>query len=316
MNTPVPHAILMGALCLCTPLAPACTERAEARAPQRAAASQAEVPRRQELQLPGDAAVPSGAAGQYVGVLLPEQAADVVAPQAGLIEGMHAALGEIVNAGQLLVSLSMEQAALDLERAVAERDAARAALDRARFEQTHAQEEAERNQSLAGEGLVTREQLAQASFRSSETRALAAEAQSRLAERTARAEQLRALRDQTRVTAAFRGRVAVRYVSAGARVAAGTPLLRLISDGAVVLRFAISEQESTLQAGDIVELVPLEHAELTFQARVQRIAPEIDAASRMRTVEAQPTAAEATKLTEAGLIGAIVHVRLRTGDET
>ncbi|HET8937944.1 MAG TPA: hypothetical protein VFN67_31085 [Polyangiales bacterium] len=53
-----------------------------------------------------------------------------------------------------------------------------------------------------------------------------------------------------------------------------------------------------------------------FPARVQRIAPAIDAASRMRTVEAQPTAADATQLTEAGLIGAIVHVHLRTGDET
>jgi membrane fusion protein (multidrug efflux system) len=250
-----------------------------------------------------------------VGVLLPEQAADVVAPQAGLIEGMHAALGEVVNAGQLLVSLSMEQAALDHERAVAERDAARAALDRARFEQTHAQEESERNQSLAGEGLVTREQLAQARFHSSEARALAAEAQSRLAERNARAEQLRALRDQTRVTASFRGRVAVRYLSAGARVAAGTPLLRLISDGAVVLRFAIPEQDSSLQVGDEVELTPVEHPELTFEARVQRIAPEIDAASRMRTVEAQPPAADAAQLTAAGLIGAIVSVGLRTGDE-
>jgi RND family efflux transporter MFP subunit len=301
---------------LCPTLLPACADHAQARAPGRAAASAAEAPRRPELQLPGDAALPSAATGPYVGVLLPEQAADVVAPQAGLIEGMHAALGEIVNAGQLLVSLSIQQAALEHERAVAERDAARAALDRARFEQTHAQEESQRNQSLAGEGLVTQEQLAQARFKSSESRALSAEAESRLAERSAHAEQLRALRDQTRVTASFRGRIAVRYVSAGARVAAGTPLLRLISDGAVLLRFAIPEQESALQVGSSVELVPALHPELSFQAVVQRIAPEIDAASRMRTVEALPTAADSAQLTEAGLIGAIVNVQLRSGEES
>lgn len=300
----------MGALCLCTPLLPACADRAEARAPLRT--SQAEAPRRPELQLPADAAAPS-VADPYLGVLLPEQAADVVAPQAGLIECMHAALGEIVNAGQLLVSLSIQQAALDHDRAVAERDAARAALERARFERTHAQEESERNQSLAREGLVTQEQLAQARFKLSETRALEAEAEARLAERSARAAQLRDLRDQTRVAASFRGRVAVRYVSAGARVAAGTPLLRLISDGAVLLRFAIPEQDTSLQVGSEVELTPVEHPELCFRARVQRIAPEIDAASRMRTVEAQPTAADAAQLTEAGLLGAITNVRIATG---
>lgn len=255
---------------------------------------------------PQAAAAQPKAATSYVGVLLPEQAADVVAQQAGLVLGMHAALGEIVDAGQLLVSLSLEQTGLEHERAVAEREAARAALSRARLEHAHASEEAARSESLASEGLSTHEQLAQARFKLSESRALSAEAESRLAERSARAEQLAAVRDQTKVTASFRGRVAVRYVSAGARVAAGTPLLRLISEAAVVLRFAIPEQ-SSLHSGASVELVPVEHPELKLSARVLRVAPEIDAASRMRTVEAAPV--DPRQLTEAGLVGAIVNVR-------
>jgi len=271
----------------------------------RSAAPDLRGPSRSELQAPR--AVPQP--GPFVGVVLPDQAADIVAPQAGLVEGLHAALGEIVDAGQLLVSLSVEQSALEHQRAVAEREAARAALSRTRLERVHAQEEAARSERLSGEGLVTYEQLSQARFKLDESRALSAEAESRLAERTARAEQLAALRDQTRVSASFRGRVAVRYVSAGARVAAGTPLLRLISDGAVVLRFAIPEQLSELRAGAAVELVPVEHPELKFSARVSRVAPEIDAASRMRTVEAVPL--NARQLTEAGLIGAIVNVQLK-----
>jgi RND family efflux transporter MFP subunit len=301
------YAVLIGALCLGTTLLPACADAAQARAPRQPAQGNAEPVRRPLLLLPSPLAAASS--DPFLGVLLPEQASDVIAPQSGLIEGMHAALGEIVNAGQLLVSLSIQQAALEHERAVAERDAARAALERTRIEQAHAQQEAERNQSLAGEGLVTREQLAQASFHLRETRARAIEAESRLAERNARAQQLLALRDQTRVSASFRGRVAVRYVSAGARVEAGTPLLRLISDGTVVLRFAIPEQEGGVQVGSAVELVPAEHPELSYRATVQRISPEIDAASRMRTVEATPSAADAAQLTEAGLLGAIAHVK-------
>ncbi|HTU61389.1 MAG TPA: efflux RND transporter periplasmic adaptor subunit [Polyangiales bacterium] len=302
------YAVLFGALWLGTTLATACADAAQARAPRQPAPGNANPARRPPLLLssPLDAA----SSEQYLGVLLPEQASDVIAPQSGLIEGMHAALGEIVNAGQLLVSLSMQQAALEHERAVAERDAARAVLGRSRIEQAHAQAESERHQSLAGEGLVTREQLAQARFHQSETRARAIEAESRLAERNARVQQLLALRDQTRVTASFRGRVAVRYVSAGARVEAGTPLLRLISDGTVVLRFAIAEQESAVQVGSTVELMPVEHPELSYQATVQRISPEIDAASRMRTVEATPSQADAAQLTASGLLGAIVQVKL------
>lgn len=304
------YAALIGALCLGTTLLSACADAAQARAPRQPAQGNAEPARRPELLLPSPLEV--GSADRYLGVLLPEQASDVIAPQSGLIEGMHAALGEIVNAGQLLVSLSIQQAALEHERAVAERDAARAALERTRIEQAHAQQEAERNQRLASEDLVTREQLAQARFHLSETRARAIEAESRLAERNARAQQLLALRDQTRVRASFRGRVAVCYVSAGARVEAGTPLLRLISDGTVVLRFAIPEQETSVQAGSVVELVPAEHPELSYRATVQRISPEIDAASRMRTVEAMPSSTDATALTEAGLLGAIAQVRLLT----
>jgi RND family efflux transporter MFP subunit len=258
----------------------------------------APVQRRSQRQQPSAA---------FVGMLLPEQAVDLAAPQAGRVEALHVALGEVVERDQLLVSLSIDQATLDVTRAAAEREGARAALARARLEQSHAVEEAERSQQLAAEGLATSEELAQARFKSSESRALLAEAEARLQERSARAAQLAALREQTRVLARFHGRVAVRYVSPGTLVAAGTPLVRLISDDAVVLRFAIPEQVSDLRVGSRVTIVPDEHKELSFEANVVRVAPEIDSASRMRTLEAAPL--DAQKIIEHGLLGAIVSVR-------
>jgi RND family efflux transporter MFP subunit len=243
----------------------------------------------------------------FVGVLLPEQATDIAAPQAGLVKVVHVALGQLVEPGQLLVSLSVEQATLELTRATAEREAARAALARARIEQEHAVEEELRSQQLAREGLLTQEQLAAARFKRGSSRAQSAEAEARLQERAARAQQLAVVRDQASVTARFRGRVAVRYTTPGAHVPAGAPLLRLISADAVLARFAVPEDVTKLRPGSLVALLPSEQPETRLLARVLRVSPEIDAASRMRTLEAAPL--EPAEVVERGLVGAIVSVR-------
>lgn len=265
-----------------------------------------------KLECPPAAPVESRAGSvrpeSFIGVLLPEHAADVSAQQAGLVRAMHATLGQVVESGQVLVSLAVEQASLDHTRAVAEREAARAALARARIESAHAASEAERSDRLAQEGLTTHEERSRAHFELDQSQVLTAEAEAHLRERSARADQLAALRDQGRVVASFRGRVAARYVSPGTLVAAGTPLLRLISDDKVLLRFAVPEHVTGLQVKSRVTLVPNEHAELRFAADVVRVSPEIDAASRMRTVEATPS--DPKTLVARGLIGSIVSVHL------
>ena len=269
---------------------------------------------RPELRNAGAAPTDTVAAGTtFVGVVLPEQAIDVAAPQAGQVKAVHVALGEVVEAGQTLVSLSVEQANLELNRAVAEREAARAALQHARIEHAHDVEESQRSEQLAHEGLATAAQLAEARFKLSSARALTAEAEARLAERSARAQQLAALRDQASVAASFRGRVAARYVQAGSLVAAGAPLLRLISDDAVLLRFAIGEELTPLPLGSQVEIIPDELPGAPLRAKVVRVSPEIDGASRMRALEAVPL--DPNRVVTLGLLGAMVRVRARAESE-
>ncbi|MDD9939937.1 MAG: efflux RND transporter periplasmic adaptor subunit [Myxococcales bacterium] len=245
--------------------------------------------------------------GTFVGVILPEHATDVAAPQTGVVEDVHVTLGQVVEQDQLLASLSIEQATLDHVRAKAEQAAARAALSRARIEQNHAVEQAERSERLVEEGLATRDELLKARFQLDASRVLSSEAQARLHERRARADQLAAVARDARVTARFAGRVAARYVDAGALVSAGTPLLRLISDAATVLRFAIPEDMAGVARGRRVTVVPSEHPEHAFVATVVRLSPEIDSASRMRTVEAAPV--DPAWVTERGLVGAMAKVR-------
>jgi RND family efflux transporter MFP subunit len=243
----------------------------------------------------------------FVGVLLPQQATDVSAPQSGLVEVLHAELGALVTTGDPLVTLSGQQATFEHQRAAAEREAARALLARARIEYAHAQDQNQRAAQLEQERLITSEELAQTRFKLSESLVATDEAQARLNERTARADQLAALQAQTRVTANFRGRVALRYVTRGTLVPAGAPLLRLISDDAV-LRFAIPEQVTDVRVGSHVAVVPQQQPDATLTAVVVRVAPEIDAASRMRTIEAAPT--DPARVVEQGLMGALVSVRI------
>jgi len=243
----------------------------------------------------------------FVGVLLPQLATDISAPQSGLVEALHVELGALVAAGDPLVTLSGQQATFDHQRATAERDAARALLARARATAAHAEEQSQRSVQLAQEGLITREELVQARFKLRESQVATEEAQARLSERTARAEQLAALQAQARVTANFHGRVALRYVTRGTLVPAGAPLVRLISDEAV-LRFAIPEQATDVRVGSHVAVVPQEQPDTTLTAVVVRVAPEIDAASRMRTIEAAPTTS--TLVVDQGLMGALVSVRI------
>jgi len=242
----------------------------------------------------------------YVGVFVSAHAADVVAEVDGVVEDMLAALGDRVKNGQSLVKLSVEQAQLDLTRAKAEQQAARAALKYAQIEQRHAVARAKRLRKLVDEGLASEEELSKARYEVAETKVQVAQARSVLEERGARTNQLRAIARGAEVEASFDGVVAIRYVDAGTRVAPGTPLLRLISQQELLLRFAIPEHVE-LRVGQPVVVESTTGERRRLHAKVVRLAPEIDSASRMRTIEAQPD--QPKEVVAAGLVGAIVVVR-------
>ncbi len=241
----------------------------------------------------------------YLGVILPAQATDVAAPHAGAVDKVYVTLGDRVQEGQLLVGMSVEQARLERVRAEAERSAAEAAFARAQVEQQHAGAEAVRAGQLEVEGLMSKEAAALARFKQRQSRILTAEAESVLKEKRARADQLRALEQDADVRASFAGRVAARYVDPGASVARGAPLLRLIGEDQLILRFAIPEggEPAGLRLGQRVQG---EGTDQRFHGTVVRVAPEIDSASRMRVVEA--TLEDPQQLTAHGLIGSIVSV--------
>ena len=78
-------------------------------------------------------------------------------------------------------------------------------------------------------------------------------ARSRTAEQAARVRQLETSLSRNEIRAPFDGRVAERFADAGAVVGPGTPVVRLISAGDLLVRAAVPPEEARrLKAGDPV----------------------------------------------------------------
>jgi multidrug efflux pump subunit AcrA (membrane-fusion protein) len=158
-------------------------------------------------------------------------------------------------------------------------------------------------------GVAPEEQLSDARFQSAIAGARVSTAESQRREQSARVDRLRTLEADAFVRAPFSGTVAARYVDPGSAVAAGAPLVRIVSDGPPTLRFAAPERSrAQLGLGTRVTARLRTAPALTLEAEVERIAPEVDPASRLLIVEARARIS-APEL-ESQVLGAMFDVML------
>ncbi len=233
---------------------------------------------------PVDAGPTRPAAG-YVGVILARQAVNVGADADGRLASIAVRVGDPVRRGQELAVLSTEE--LRDERAVVQ-----ATVSAARGEQRRAELELERTHDRRARReihpeLYSDEDLAGA--RNAELEAVASldSAKARVAEELGHLRQLETRLQHTVLRAPIDGRVALRYLDAGALVHSGAPVLRLISANDFLLRFAVPpEQAAAVRQGAAVE-VRLDSLPVVLHGRVSQVTPRIDPASQMVFVEAE-----------------------------
>jgi membrane fusion protein (multidrug efflux system)/multidrug efflux system membrane fusion protein len=163
--------------------------------------------------------------------------------------------------------------------------AARAEVTRASVELDQARQILERRKQVAWalseedlEGLNAREQLASVDLDV---------ARSKAAEQEVHVQKLRDDLGRCKVSAPFPGRIGRIYRTEGSRVAAGEPIARLVADGELWVRFAVPPKYAGWAR-------PGKYAEVMFEengrkvtARVEYVAPEVDAASGMIFMEAR-----------------------------
>ena len=224
----------------------------------------------------------------FVGVIVAHESVDIVPKASGRIKELLVRLGDKVGRDTVVARLDAEAARQDLHMAEASLHAAQAELDKTTLEASHAHERAERRSPEAahGEHLFSSEEVSDARYQDKLSGPLVMTARATVAEKAARVRQLRSALTDLDLRAPFDGTVSLRYVDAGAVVGPTTPILRLINPDDLWVRFAVPEgRAAEVAAGEKLRVALDAMNDVT--AVVEKIAPEVDAASRMVIAEAK-----------------------------
>ncbi len=192
-----------------------------------------------------------------VGTVEPEHRVLVAAQEEGVVTELLVREGDKVTKGQLLARLDDRELLAQLAEAEARLSEASGQWQRA--------------QSLLKEGLITAAEAdaARASFQVAQARVSA----------------LRTRLSFTRITAPVDGVVTARHVEMGSLVTSRSPVVELAA-GRMVLRVPVSELDVVkLKVGDRANVVVDALAGTPLRARIARIFPAADPASRQVTVE-------------------------------
>ncbi len=246
------------------PSAPA--PRPAAPAPAPAAASPASVPR------PG-----------WIGVVVARESVDVKADSQGRLQTVQVSIGDHVRKGDPIAILDTSLATQDLEMARSVLRGSQADEQRALAEMNEAKARNDRRKK--NPDFFSGEDLAQAELQAKTATAAYEVARQRVAEQAARVKQLETSLSRNQIRAPFEGRVAERFADPGAVVGPGTPVVRLISAGDLLVRAAVPPEEARRLTQGQPVTVTVRTLGIKIPGTIQRIAPEVDAASQMVLIE-------------------------------
>jgi RND family efflux transporter MFP subunit len=237
----------------------------------------------------------------WIGVVVARESVDVTAESQGRLRAVHVAIGDRVRRGDPIATLDTSLAAQDLEMARSALTGAEADERRATAEFGEAEARSQRRQN--NPEIFSKEDLSEAALQAKTAAAILERARSQVAEQRARVRQLETSLARNEIRAPFEGRIAERFVDPGALVGPGTSVVRLISAGDLLVRAAVPpEAARRLAVGDPL-VATVRGLHLQVAGTLQRIAPEVDAASQMVLVEVRlaPTPAVKARL-QTGLV--------------
>lgn len=219
----------------------------------------------------------------FVGVILARDAVDVSSPVAGRVHQIFVNLGDRVADRARLVRMDSETLRHDLAEAKAAASMAAAEKKKAELELEVVRDRLARRRTL--EDLITKEEWAELQNRERLAGAEVEAASASFEEQQARANKLVVALERTELKAPFEGTITGRFVSSGAWVPAGAPIVRLIRSDDLSLRFAVPASQGTrLSLGAPIVATA---ATLSITGHIDAIAPEIEPASQTIICEAR-----------------------------
>lgn len=210
-------------------------------------------------------------------------AAELSARTAGVLRSVDVRIGDRVKQGQVLARVQDDLARQELAEARALLMVAQANVTRASTDAELAARDQERIVPLVERKLATDQEADAARARVQTTSAELAVARARVEEARARVARLEEQLQNTRVVAPFEGVVAARYVDPGTVVQVGAPLLRVVADEPLRVRFQVPEhQVMDVRAGMSLQILA---SDLTVPGTVERLAGEVSRSDRSLAAE-------------------------------
>ena len=274
---------------------------AAAQGPGPAAAAGSDAPEAPEAPVP-----------ELLGVVVAPDLVEVAARTEGRVTMIAAQLGDRVEQGAVLARIDDRNLRDELAAARASMHALVADRDKAESELAEAGERKSRSERLSH--VLSEEELARVGYEAKYAASRLQGTRARVDEQQTRVAILERSIEEAQVRAPFAGSIAARYVGVGATVSPGTNIVRLVSSGEVLVRFAIPEAQGTPVRVGMSIAVDVEAA--TLSGTVDKLAPEVDAASRMIVAEAHVRVPAA--LSGVALVGRVARVRVsppRGGEE-
>jgi RND family efflux transporter MFP subunit len=213
-------------------------------------------------------------------VVLANETVELTAPFEGRLARIGVQPGDRLKAGAVLGNMALEQLRSEELMALALLDQAEAERNRAEVEAHTATERLQRYLKPAS-GALSADELSDARYREKTALAQVAAARAGIRERQAALAQIRQRLAEAEFRAPFDCVVAVRYLDPGARVQAGSPLLRLIQAGGFRVRFAIPEARSGQATPGLPVSIFLPALGKELPGKIESISPEVDTSSRM-----------------------------------
>jgi len=234
------------------------------------------------------AAPVSSSEPSFLGVVVAPQTVDITSQLTGRLLAVLVRVGDRVQRQSVLARLDGRSALQEVAMARAELATAAAEREQARLGVAQAGERLARRRTVVQlpsqtVSTVSQEELSSSQYEARSAVAKLASAEALVAQKQARLAQMELMVKEGALRAPFDGVVVARYVDAGGSVRQGAPVVRLLETGELRVRFAMPEDVDDPAIGTPVHVTV---AGQTVQGIVEKVAPEVDAASRMIFAEA------------------------------
>jgi len=239
----------------------------------------------------------------WLAVTLPSQQVEVAAQIEGRLREVAVDVGDRVEAGQRLGTIGTREMAEQRSMARSSLGALEADQRRSRVALEAVRERYERR--LPHSELYSEEEMVTLRSQVEEGEARLESAEARVAEARALVAQIDERLRRGSITAPVGGTVVERYLDPGAVVEPGEPVVRLISSGGLVVRFAVPPRAAGgVRLGQSVEFRSPELDD-GVEAEISRISPQVDVASEMVFMEAEILPPPGESSLQPGLVGRV-----------